>query len=186
MVSTVSLVFLPTVSAVSFVFSPTVSAASLVFSPAVSSPSLMVSPAFFAPCFTSCSVPSCAKAASAVAVVKTITRLVILVIPIIPSLHWLRVSIRDTDRVPRLRARLDAVGLRLPNSEQLQVEIGLCRRAFHPVNVPRAIHGDECERVRWQPCFVNHFSGREIETARAELKFLAVTSERRCAIDHRV
>ncbi len=80
----------------------------------------------------------------------------------------------------------DAVGLRLPNSEQLQVEIGLCRRAFHPVNVPRAIHGDECERVRWQPCFVNHFSGREIETARAELKFLAVTSERRCAIDHRV
>jgi len=33
---------------------------------------------------------------------------------------------------------------------------------------------------------VNHFSRREIETAQAELKFLAVTCERRCAIDHRV
>jgi hypothetical protein len=35
-------------------------------------------------------------------------------------------------------------------------------------------------------CFVNHFRGHEIETARAKLELLVVARERRCAIDHRV
>ena len=49
-------------------------------------------------------------------------------------------------------------------------EISRRGRAYHPVYIPRAVDGDERQRVRRQPGFVNHLCRHKVEPTRTYLQ----------------